>query len=205
MSENQFALECSSAKSSFESNLINNFVSGNQAKIFQYIRSITKAHSIPSTIFYNNSSASNDDDKATLFNQFFYSVFSTTTVTLPSDVDTLDPSVNNHLVSITITEVDVYNALSSLNINKATGIDGIGPKILNYCAISLFKPLHYLFSLSLRKHALPSDWLIHTIVPVYKSGDKTSANNYRPISLLCNTSKVLEQLIYDKVFPHILK
>ena len=73
-SESQFALECSLAKSLFESKLINNFVSGNQAKIFQYIRSITKFHSIPSTIFYNDSSASNDNDKATIFNHFFHSV-----------------------------------------------------------------------------------------------------------------------------------
>ena len=107
------------------------------------------------------------------------------------------------MVTITISEGDVYNALSSLNTNKASGIDGIGPKILNHCAISLFKPLHYLFSLCLRKHNLPHDWLIHTIVPVYKFGDKTSASNYRPISLLCNTSKVLERLVYDKVFPHM--
>ena len=109
------------------------------------------------------------------------------------------------MVTITISEGEVYNTLSSLNTNKASGIDGIGPKILNHCAISLFKPLHYLFSLCLRKHNLPHDWLIHTIVPVYKSGDKTSVSNYRPISLLCNTSKVLERLVYDKVFPHIQK
>ena len=107
------------------------------------------------------------------------------------DVNTLDPCVNNHMVTITISEGDVYNALYSQNTNKASGIDGIGPKILNHCAISLFKPLHYLFSLCLRKHNLPHDWLIHTIVPVYKSGDKTSASNYRPISLPYNTSKYL--------------
>ena len=110
------------------------------------------------------------------------------------------------MVIVTISEVDIYNALSSLNVNKASGNDGIGPKILNHCATSLFKPLHYLFSLCLRKHTLPPDWLIHTIVPIYKSGDKlgqTLVNNYRPISLLCNVSKVLKRLVYDKVLPHI--
>ena len=85
LSENQFALESSLAKSSFESNLVNNFVTGNQTKIFQYIRSITKSHSIPSTIFHNDSSASNDNDKATIFNQFFHSVFSTNTTSSPLD------------------------------------------------------------------------------------------------------------------------
>ena len=122
---------------------------------------------MPSTIFYNDSSASNDNDKATIFNQFFHSVFSTNTITLLSDVNTLDSSVKNHMVNISISEADIYNALSTLDINKASEIDGIGPRILNHCAISLFKPLHYQFSLCLRKNTLPPEWLIHTIVPVY--------------------------------------
>ena len=110
LSENQFALESSLAKSSFESNLINNFVTGNQTKIFQYIRSITKSHSIPSTIFHNDSSASNDNDKVTIFNQFFHSVFSTNTTTTssPLDVHTLDPYVNDHMVTILPFQKEMY-------------------------------------------------------------------------------------------------
>ena len=57
--------------------------------------------------------------------------------------------------------------------HKATGIDGIGPR----------KPLHYLYIISLCKCMLPLEWCIHCIVPV--SGDKTTAKNYHPISLLC--------------------
>ena len=41
-----------------------------------------------------------------------------------------------------------FHALTTLDPNKATGIDGIGPKILKYCAAAAFKPLHYLYSLS---------------------------------------------------------
>ena len=51
------------------------------------------------------------------------------------------------MVTITILEGGVYNAIFSLNTNKASGIDGIGPKILNHCAISLFKPLHSFFTM----------------------------------------------------------
>ena len=41
------------------------------------------------------------------------------------------------------------------------------------------------------------------IVPVHKSGDKTQVTNYRPMSLLCMTSKVLEQLVYNKTISYI--
>ena len=39
----------------------------------------------------------------------------------------------------------------------------------------------------------------HIVVPVYKSGDKTSVKNYRPISILSNIGKVLERVIFNKV------
>ena len=41
------------------------------------------------------------------------------------------------------------------------------------------------------------------LTPVYKSGDKSSVKNYRPISLLCILSKVLVRLIFDRIYPHI--
>ena len=79
------------------------------------------------------------------------------------------------------------------------GIDNIGPKSIKFCAPALYLPIHHLFSLSLSHQCLPAEWCIHSIVPVFKSGDRTSIINYRPISLLCTFSLVLECLIYNKV------
>ena len=89
----------------------------------------------------------------------------------------------------------MYNALIYLDPNKATGIDEIGPKILKYYAMSLFRPLCYRLS----SGTIPFEWKIHLITPVYKSADRSCINNYCPISLLCNISKVLESLINDKI------
>ena len=52
---------------------------------------------------------------------------------------------------------------------------------------------------------LPSSWKIHKVVPIPKADDLTSVKNYRPISLLSNTSKVLERIIYNKIINHISK
>ena len=41
------------------------------------------------------------------------------------------------------------------------------------------------------------------ITPIFKSGDPSLVNNYQPISLLSNTSKVLERLVFDKIIGHI--
>jgi hypothetical protein len=41
------------------------------------------------------------------------------------------------------------------------------------------------------------------IKPVYKSGDKSSSSNYRPISLLPVFSKIFEKVIYKRLFDHL--
>ena len=68
-----------------------------------------------------------------------------------------------------------------------------------FCTISF----HYLFSMILKYSYLLSDWKIHKIIPVFKSGDPTQVKNYRPISLLWKISKVLERIIYNKLIDHV--
>ena len=115
--------------------------------------------------------------------------------TITSDVEPLQ--------SFDISEFDVYNALINLDPKKAQGIDGIGPKLLKYCAESLVQPLCHLFNLSLSSSVIPTEWKIHRIIPIFKSGDRSLISNYRPISLLCNISKVLERIIFNKIINHI--
>ena len=130
-----------------------------------------------------------DHDKAELFNQYFFSVFTKSDF----QVSNLDESnlPANSLDAIHLTESDVFNVIANLNPHKATGIDHIAPSVLKSCAYTLTLPLHHLFTTSLKTSIIPNEWKMHKIIPVYKSNDKTSVKNYRPISLLCNVSKVL--------------
>jgi len=49
----------------------------------------------------------------------------------------------------------------------------------------------------------PKDWCTHCVVPIFKSGDKSSVCNYRPISVLCILSKVLERIVYNSMLKHM--
>ena len=60
-----------------------------------------------------------------------------------------------------------------------------------------------LFQRCIDHSCIPSEWKIHLITPLFKKGDPTSVTNYRPISLLCSISKVLERLIFNYVSDHI--
>ncbi len=142
-------------------------------------------------------------DKANLFNEFFESVY--TKECLPLNFDSI-PQLNNEntLNTTSRTDSEVYTALSRLHPTKACGIDGIGPKILHSSALALYQVIHHLFSVCLLNCNIPTDWKLHGIIPMYKSGDKSLISNYyRPILLLCSISKVLEKLVYDKFLEFI--
>ena len=121
-----------------------------------------------------------------LFNNYFYSIFTRSSIVLPTTDEF--PSVDSLISDVSVSDSDVYSELTKLDTSKAMGTDNIGPNILKFCAPALYLPIHHLFSLSLSHHChqcLPAEWCIHSIVPVFKSGDITSIINYRPISLLC--------------------
>ena len=126
-------------------------------------------------MYHNSTTFDCDNDKANAFNNYFYSIFNNTSTDLP-------PSFNSYcpvsLCHITITEADVYEALVSLDTSKAMGPDGIPPILLSKCASVFYKPLHYLFNLTLKFGYLPCEWKVHKIIPVFKSGDPTYINNY---------------------------
>ena len=45
----------------------------------------------------------------------------------------------------------------------------------------------------------PSIYQCATVIPLYKSGCKTNLNNYRPISILPTTSKIIEKIVNRQI------
>ena len=154
-------------------------------------------------------SATTDTEKAEALNNFF--IFQNAQSIAPSgptpslspdQVATL-PVPTNKLSSLTVTTTEVEKVLNTLDTKKSSGTDGISLKVLKSCAPSISKHLATIFNRSLSSGSLPRDWLDATITPVYKrKGQRTSPNNYRPISLLSCTSKVLEKLVSQKLYQH---
>ena len=91
----------------------------------------------------------------------------------------------------------VFTFLSTLDVSKSTGIDGIGPRLrkLSPGVISTFilkKKMH-------RKWIFPLLWKQAKVTPLYKNGSRDEINNYRPISILPALSKLIEKFIQKKL------
>ncbi len=94
----------------------------------------------------------------------------------------------------------MFTVLKMLNASKAAGPDGIHGKVLKTCASSLAYPLSVLFNLSFVTGCIPPDWKLASIVPVFKKGDKSSVEDYRPISLTSLVMKVFERCVKTALF-----
>ena len=169
--EESFQSNAATAKSTYETDLITNFATNSNPNIYRHIRSFTKSATIPPTVYFNDTSASSNTSRANLFNQYFYSVF--IPPSLSAEYTNTTPGIN----TIVFSEDEVYSALNQLEPNKATEIDTINPKILKHCALSLTRPLCHLFNVSLSTGAIPQEWKVHLIVPVYKSAERSSVQN----------------------------
>ena len=134
--ESEYCSKALVAKSNYESQLVQSFVGSNNARIYDYIRSLSKKSSIPSMFFFNHSNATSDTEKAEVFNSFFHSVFTGSSFSLP-DMSSLQlpPSC---ICTISLSDSGVLDALLSLDPTKSSGCDGIGPKLIKHCALALY-------------------------------------------------------------------
>jgi len=65
--------------------------------------------------------------------------------------------------------------------------------------------LLYIFNLSFNCGEVPQSLKIAKVVPLYKKGDKDNPGNYRPISLLSIFAKMLEKLMYRRLYNYLHK
>lgn len=77
------------------------------------------------------------------------------------------------------------------------------PRLLKELHNELAKPLEIIFNKSLQERSVPSIWKKAKISAIYKKGDKSSAGNYRPVSLTSIISKVMERILRDHITKHM--
>ena len=58
----------------------------------------------------------------------------------------------------------------------------------------------------LKESCFPDCWKVSSVVPVFKNvGERFTAKNYHPVSLLSVVSKVFEKLVSNKIVEHLEK
>ena len=97
------------------------------------------------------------------------------------------------------------DAFFSLQTNKSPDHDEINFDVIKSCFGSLSKPLLHIFRLSLEKGIFPDDLKTAKVTPIFKVGDENDFGDYRPIFVLPCFSKILEKIMYERLFNHLSK
>jgi len=95
---------------------------------------------------------------------------------------------------------EIKSIIKSLKPKKSTGHDNISTLFICNNKIALCTPITILINKSLESGIVPDACKIAKVTPIYKSKDKELCTNYRPISLLPSTSKILEKIIHKRVY-----
>ena len=94
-------------------------------------------------------------------------------------------------------------AFKTLKSNKANGSDDINSNVIKTSYDELLIPLFHICKTSLLQGSFPNNMKIAKITPLYKSGDVDKLCNYHPISVLPVFSKLLERIMYNRIYSHV--
>lgn len=158
----------------------------------------------------DNQIINNQSDVAEIFNNFFVNV-AKDIGTGSCQADHNHPSIAAIVENCDITgnlnfeHIDydfVEKQINKINVNKATGIDGISVKMLKIGKPALLQPITKLVNKSIATSIFPDALKKAQVVPLHKKNSQLDSSNYRPVSILPAVSKIFERAIYQQLIDY---
>ena len=148
-----------------------------------------------------------EDQLPNLFNHYFTSIASDLVTNLPLQVDWLN--INNNIQSIPHSFVflptcctEIFEIIKSLP-NKGNSLFDIKPNILRMISDFICPVLAFLYNKCIVEDLYPNVLKRARVVPIFKSGNNSILNNFRPISNLISLNKIFELLTYNRMISFI--
>ena len=188
--------------------------------IWKHLRTVnapssSTSNNLPSELIFENESVTDSKEIATKLNNYFASVAKIlnnhNTETSDPDLSKLQDFVNSKVpnnISFKlpyITNEQVESYISALDPSKATGLDGLGPKIIKSAACILSPIIASLINKSILSGIFPSQLKCAKVFPIFKGGVKSDPKNYRPISILPTVSKIFEKHVNKHLMNYLNK
>ena len=164
------------------------------------------SHSSPSSIYYNNKTVTSPFEIANTFNNYFSNI----ALDIQSSIkysakelhEFLPPlSIKPFFLSLT-DENEIISIISALDSQKAPGPSSIPINILKSMKNDISDQLAVLFNLSFTSGSFPTIFRTSKVTPIYKKDPKLKCSNYIPISLLSNIDKILERIVYNRLYKY---
>ena len=154
----------------------------------------------------NDIPISDNKEMSVLFNSHFTSIGNKLAENIPSPEKRFEDYLIRATTSFSIippnTET-VCKLLRGLDVSKAVGLDQIPNRILKISCDIIGPSLCLIFKRSVESGIFPGEWKVAKVTPVFKKGEKTDVNNYRPISVVPAIAKIFEKIIHDQLYSYL--
>lgn len=144
---------------------------------------------------------------ANKFNEFFASIATLISDDIPPTDRPPDmhPATNAtfNTADNPVTFTELSNIVANLKCKRSEDLNGLSMFLVKQIFTNISIPLSHIFNLSLSKGYVPSQLKVAKIVPIFKSGDSQSMDNYHPISLLSAFSKILERVMCARLVTYL--
>jgi hypothetical protein len=98
---------------------------------------------------------------------------------------------------------EIQEIIENLKSKSSSDSTGVSSAFIQNFSLTLSVPLSKIFCSSLETGCVPKQLKIAKVIPLFKSGEKETLDNYRPISLLNVFSKVLEKIVCNRLTTHL--
>lgn len=208
------------AKRNYFSSCINN--SKDTRSIWKHLRTVNSGSNsdsriLPEELVINDEHITDSLDIANKLNKYFASVAeilndsnsNRNTSNFDSDKINcfIDKKVPNdiHFAIPFITPEQTLMHINKLDSTKASGLDGLGPKIIKLAAQVLSPSIATLINKSIATGQFPAQLKHAKVHPIHKGGEKSNPSNYRPISILPTISKIIEKHVNKHLMAFLNK
>ena len=110
----------------------------------------------------------------------------------------------NKLNSVCLTPENVKKIINKLKSYGSSGPDKFSGLLFKNVVNEISYPLSCIFNISMSTSSIPAIWKTEIITSIFKNGCPNEASNYRPISLTCIASKIMEAIIIDRRLDHLI-
>jgi len=93
-------------------------------------------------------------------------------------------------------------AIEKIKGHKIPGNDLIPAELINAGGRKICSEIHKLINSIWNQEELPEEWKKLINEPIYKKGNNTDCSNYRGISLLPTTYKILTNILLPRLTPY---
>ena len=93
--------------------------------------------------------------------------------------------------------------INGLKPKHSSGHDEISSKLLKDIGVVIAPTLSVIINQSLCTGVFPDKLKIAKVIPLFKKGDESLIENYRPISLLSSISKVFERIVFNQLYKYL--